>query len=251
MTGFKDYFSRGAANYALFRPTYPAELFRWLGSEAQGMACAWDCATGSGQAALALAEHFDRVVATDPSHAQLRHAGRHDRITYAAMTAEDTALRRSSVQLVTVAQAAHWFHLGRFYDEVRRVVEPGGMVAMWSYGLLTIDQEIDQVVRAFYTDEVGRFWPAERAIVDAGLSGVAFPFIEMTPPQFAMEASWRLDQFAGYVSTWSAVTRYIAALGNDPIPGFIDRLRPLWGREDQPQRIRWPLDLRAGRVSAM
>lgn len=248
MPGFKDHFSRTAERYAAYRPSYPRALFAWLADQALPGTRAWDCGTGSGQAAVGLAEYIDEVIATDPSHAQLVHARPHERVRYAAMTAEATALRSASVQLVTVAQALHWFDRLRFYQEVRRVVAPGGLIALWTYGLLSIEPRIDEIVHDFHKNRVGRFWPDERAIVDAGLHGIEFPFREIENPAFAMEAEWTLDQFSGYVSTWSAVIRCVAALGGDPVGALAESLRPLWGEEEATRLVKWPLSVRVGSV---
>src|SRR2546430_1609344 len=150
MSTFSDYFSESAALYALHRPRYPAALFHWLSQQAPARTRAWDCGTGNGQAAAGLAEHFAEVMATDPSHGQLAHAARMTRVHYASMTAEESALRDASVHLVTVAQALHWFDPPRFYAEVKRVLVPGGVLAVWTYGLLSIDPRIYPLVSAFY-----------------------------------------------------------------------------------------------------
>ena len=248
MRGFQDHFSRTAERYAMFRPSYPRILFGWLAENAPRRSRAWDCGTGNGQAALGLSEFFQEVIATDPSRAQLLHARANERVQYAAMTAEHTALARASMQLVTVAQALHWFDMPQFYREVQRVVVPGGLIALWTYGLLGIEARIDEVVHDFHRNRVGEFWPPERAIVDAGLRGVPFPFERIDTPDFAMHAQWTLPQLAGYVSTWSAVNRYTAARGEDPVGALIAELAPLWGRAEEPRRVTWPVDLRVGIV---
>jgi SAM-dependent methyltransferase len=246
MATYSDYFSQSAALYALHRPSYPAALFEWLAREAAGHQRAWDCGTGNGQAAVALASHFSEVVATDPSHSQLLHAAKLERVHYAAMTAEDSALRSASVDLVTVAQALHWFNLARFYQEVARVLAPGGMVAVWTYGLLSITPEIDAFMLSFYKDTLRGYWPAERALVDAGYSGIAFPFAERNAPRFEMERNWTLEQLSGYLETWSAVTRYREANGESPVGRFVAALRAVWGHDDTARRVTWPLELRVG-----
>ncbi|MEO8619530.1 MAG: class I SAM-dependent methyltransferase [bacterium] len=248
MSSYSDYFSSTAVGYASFRPTYPAELFAWIATQAARHSRAWDTGTGSGQAAILLARHFDEVVATDPSFAQLVNAKPAERVYYAAMTAESSALPNASVDLVTVAQALHWFDLDRFYREVERVLTPDGVVAVWTYGLLTIDPEIDARISRFYKEEVGKYWPAERALVDAGYSGIAFPFREIETPSFAMRATWTLDQLSGYLETWSAVTRYTKANGRSPVKEFISGMRPLWGEASRERLVCWSLELRMGRI---
>ena len=247
MARFPDHFSRDAATYARYRPRYPDSLFEWLAGIAPTHALAWDCGTGSGQAATGLARSFEGVVATDPSLAQLRSAERNERVHYAAMTAESSALAPGSAALVTVAQALHWFRLDEFHAEVRRVLMPNGVLAAWMYGLVRIGPDVDDQVTRFYTQTVGAYWPAERALVDAGYASMGFPFTRIRAPQFSMEADWTLEMFAGYVSTWSAVGRYLDAVGRDPVAPFIEGLSAVW-TQGAVRRVRWPLELLVGRV---
>jgi SAM-dependent methyltransferase len=246
---FADHFSKSAAAYAVYRPRYPQALFAWLASVAPGLERAWDCATGNGQAAAGLAAHFTHVVATDPSTAQLAHAERDARVHYAAMTGERPALATHSVQLVTVAQALHWLDRDVFYAEARRILVPGGLIAIWSYALGVFGEPgLDEALRRFYTETVGPYWPAERSIIDAGYATLEFPFEELAPPPIVMEVSWGLDQLAGYLSTWSAVQRARAATGSDPLAGFLTVLEPLWGGSAVRRTIRWSLAMRIGRT---
>src|SRR5205085_4201212 len=164
--GFKDHFSRQAAEYAKFRPRYPKELFRWLGSVAPSNQLAWDCATGSGQAAVELAEMFERVIATDASDKQIANAQQHPRVEYRVATAEDSGLESSSVDLIMVAQALHWFDLEKFYSEARRVLKPDGIIAATAYKLPTGAPPVDAVVNRYYSEIVGKYWPAERRRVE-------------------------------------------------------------------------------------
>jgi SAM-dependent methyltransferase len=249
MSSFADYFSPAAAAYARYRPRYPESLFGWLSSQAPKRERAWDCATGSGQAAVGLAAHFAQVVATDPSAAQLAHAERNERIGYAAMTAERSAIASRSVDVLTVAQALHWFDRDAFYAEVRRVLRPGGLIAVWSYALGAFGEPaLDAALRRFYSETVGPYWPAERAIIDAGFERLEFPFEELHPPEVAMEAAWSFEHFAGYLSTWSAVQRARKATGSDPLPEFLVEVEPMWGAKGEQRVIRWPLAMRVGRV---
>ena len=140
---FKDYFSNHAIAYAQFRPRYPRALFSYLAEVAPARETAWDCATGNGQTAHALTEHFAHVIATDGSQEQLNQATPHERITYRRATAEDSGLDAASSDLVTVSQALHWFDFDAFYREARRVLRPSGVWAVWSYDLLRVTPEID------------------------------------------------------------------------------------------------------------
>jgi SAM-dependent methyltransferase len=246
---FKDYFSTQSIDYAKYRPHYPPELFEYVASLAPQRERAWDCATGNGQAAFALAALFGHVIATDGSQAQLDNAARHERITYLLATAEDSHIESHSIDLVTVAQALHWFDLERFYAEARRVLKPAGVLAVWCYNLLKISDEIDTVINRFYAGTVGPYWPPERRIIEDNYRSLAFPFLEVKPaPPLDMRARWNLMDLLGYFRTWSATQRFIAARGFDPVPGIADELLPLWGEPDSEREVEWPIYLRAGTV---
>jgi SAM-dependent methyltransferase len=177
--------------------------------------------------------------------AQLSSAERNAAVTYVAMPAERVALIDQSIDLVTVAQALHWFDLSRFFAEVNRVLRPGGALAVWSYGLLMVNTEVDSVLGHLYRDTLGAYWPAERAIVDQGYAGITLPYPEIATPDVAMEVRWTRAQLAGYLSTWSAVGRYRNAVGTDPLPNTLLHLEALWPGQET-RRIRWPLVLRVG-----
>lgn len=243
---FKDHFSGHAAHYAQFRPRYPKALFSYLASIASGHDFAWDCATGNGQAAIGLAAHFRRVVATDASAEQIENAERHPAIEYRAAPAEASAITAGAVALVTVAQALHWFDIPAFFAEAQRVSAPGGVVAVWAYHLLSVSSEVDPLMHRFYSEITAPFWPPERAILEAGYRNIEFPFDEITPPRFEMRARWKLDQLLGYLRTWSATQRYIATRGSDPVIPLGEELREIWGGEQLPRMVRWPLAMRVG-----
>ncbi|MEW5888985.1 MAG: class I SAM-dependent methyltransferase [Pseudomonadota bacterium] len=245
---FKDYFSTQSADYARFRPRYPEALFAWLADISPGKALAWDCATGNGQAAVGLAAHFARVVATDASAAQIAGAEGHERIEYRVAPAEASGLPDASTDLVTVAQALHWFDLEHFYGEVRRVLKPGGVVAAWCYNLLSISPEVDAQLNDFYFNVVGPYWPPERKYLERAYADLPFPFARIDAPAFAMEAEWTLAQLLGYLGTWSATVRYQAERGADPRITLAAELARLWPAAEGTRRVRWPLAVLVGRV---
>lgn len=244
-----DYFSDRSDAYARYRPRYPDALFAWLASLPAGRERAWDCATGSGQAALALAPYFGEVVATDLSGAQIARAPAHPRVRYAEAPAEASGLPDASVDLVTVAQALHWLDFDAFFAEVRRVAKPGAILAAWAYGLQEIDPPVDAVLRRFYFEVVGSFWPPERRYVENGYATIPFPFPEIAAPLFAMEADWDLPHLVGYLRTWSAAREYERWHRRDPVAEVEPDLAGAWGDASKPKRVRWPLHLRVGRVS--
>lgn len=244
-----DHFSGHAGLYARARPTYPPALFQWLADQCAVRQLAWDCGTGNGQAARALAEHFDRVHATDLSAQQVAEAPAHPRIDYRAAPAEASGLPDGGCDLVTVAQALHWFCHEGFYAEVRRVLKPGGLFAAWTYTLLRAEPELNAAVEDFHTNIVGPWWPPERRWVDLGYREMPFPFAELPAPAFEIRLEWRLADLLDYLRTWSATQRYIKEKGEDPTLAFGERISHLWPDAEAVKPIVWPIALRCGRVT--
>jgi len=244
---FKDHFSPLAASYASFRPRYPPALFDYLARSCRQRDFAWDCACGSGQATLDLAQRFAAVLGTDASAAQLAAAPAHPKVRYRAAPAEESGLGATSVDIVTVAQALHWLELAPFYAEVDRVLRPRGVLAAWTYGVLHVaGARMDQLLQEFYWDTLKLYWPAERQFVESGYRTLPFAFAEMLPPAFAMQEDWSLAQLIGYISSWSATARYLEVNGADAAAMLAQRLSPVWGDPDELKRISWPLSLRIG-----
>jgi SAM-dependent methyltransferase len=244
---FKDHFSRQAAEYRRYRPGYPAALVDFVASRAPDQGLAVDCATGNGQAAVELARHFDSVVAVDGSRRQLAGAQAHPRVHYVAALAERLPLRDQCASLVAVAQAVHWFDFERFHAECRRVLVPGGAVAVWTYEIFRVDAQVDAIVDRFYNDVVGEDWPPERRFVEQGYRTLPFPWREEPVPAMELVTDWDVEQLMGYLATWSAVQRFRERVGHDPLPALRPQLEAVWpaGRA---QRLRWPIHLRLGRA---
>lgn len=245
---FKDHFSVSARRYARFRPAYPDSLFRWLADVSPGRDRAWDAATGTGQAALGLAPYFVEVVATDASLEQIRHARAHPVVRYEVAPAEHAPIGKDSVDLVTVAQALHWFDFDAFYGEVRRVARDGAVFAAISYGLARIESGVDRIIDELYRGPLDEFWPEERVHVESAYRSIPFPFDEIEAPEFFMSARWNLDHLLGYLGTWSAVSRARERTGSDPLEAIEPALRHAWVEPLAYRHVTWPLNLRVGRV---
>jgi len=241
----KDRFSAHANQYAQFRPTYPPALYEFIYQHVRHFEAAWDCGTGNGQAARDLSKKFKKVFATDLSTKQIENAYQAQNIFYSIAT-EKSSFVDNSVDLITVAQAAHWFNMEVFSEEVKRVSKLNGMVALWGYGLLSIHPEIDLLVHHFYTQLVGSFWDKERIHIDEHYKNLYFPFQEIQSPVFTISVLWTLAQLEGYLNTWSAVQKYIAVHTQSPVDKLISQIKIHW--KDEIQTVNFPLFLKLGRV---
>jgi SAM-dependent methyltransferase len=243
-------FTTVAREYANFRPGYPPELFEWLARASPARDAVWDAGCGSGQASVALAGYFSTVHATDVAAEQIAAAKSHPRVRYTVAPAEKCGLADASVDLVTVAQALHWFDVGAFYAEARRVARRGALLVVWNYPRPEFEETaLDEVFRDFYANVVGPYWPAERKHVEANYTTLPFPQPEMPHPRFAIDLEWSRSQVIGYVSSWSATARYREARGADPVPLLSRALQDVWP-DERPARLRMPLGMRVAKIRA-
>jgi SAM-dependent methyltransferase len=249
MAEFADHFSSQAAAYRRHRPGYPPALFDFLAAQAPARLQAWDCGCGSGQATGDLAARFARVIATDPSMAQLAEAEAFPNVTYRRAAERDPAIADASVDLLTAAQAAHWFAADRFHAEAARVLKPGGVLALWTYSLPRIDAGVDACLEAFHTVTVGPYWPPERVHVDNGYRDLPFPWPDLPVPAFAHVLHWSLEDLLSHLGTWSAVRYCRERTGTDPVTHVRADLARAWGAT-RVRAVRWPISLRAGRRPA-
>ncbi len=244
---FKDLFSRQSAVYRQARPGYPDSLFRWLASLVPKDATLWDCATGNGQAAVSLAQYFPHIIATDASEEQIRNAVAHNRISYRVAPAEHSGLPDSSVDLITVATAAHWFNHDAFYQEVHRVLKPGGVLALWTYHSTTIAPDIDAVVARYETGILDGYWAKEIRHVANRYTTLPFPFPLIDTPVLQSQVLWTLEQLAGFFMSWSATQHYIALNRSNPLDLIMPALQSVWGDPSQKRDVAWNLAIKAGR----
>ncbi len=246
-SAFKDHFSGHASSYRSARPVYPPALAEYVASLAPNHARVWDVGTGNGQLAELLANRFDVVFASDASRNQVEEARPHPKIVYAHEPAESPSLGPASVDAITVAQAAHWLDLERFYGAVRRVARPGAAIVLAGYERCAITPSIDPLVERFSSETVGIDWPPERALLDNRYRGLAFPFEEVQAPAIVMAHTWAREEFLAYVGSWSSVQRHKKRTGIDPMPPFATEVRTRW-HDGVEHEIRWELCIRAGRV---
>ncbi len=244
----KDLFSKNSDHYARFRPTYPTELFEYILSLVGNNSVAWDCATGNGQFASVLAEHFETVHATDISHNQIKNAIRKENIFYKVEPAEHTSLPDQSLDIITVAQAVHWFDFDKFYAEVNRTLKPNGIIVITGYILPQIDEQIDTLIHEFETNFLGDYWDKETLHVDEKYATIPFPYQEIHAPEFFSTLYWSIEQLLGFLNTWSGVRHYIEEHDTNPVTLFEPQFRKFW-HGNEIKEVKFPMLLRIGKAN--
>jgi SAM-dependent methyltransferase len=248
MPTFKDHFSKQSDLYVKYRPLYPKELYAYLSSLTEKHELAWDCGTGNGQATIGLTDFYTKIFATDPSEAQISNAIQHPKIKYKIQKAETTSLAPHSVDLLTIANALHWFDLEMFYKEVSRTLKPGGIIAAWAYRLPHVTSEIDALIEDLHNITLHDYWLAENRLVEQEYKTIPFPFESIQSPDFFYEKEIDLSGLIGYLNTWSATQRYIEKNKVNPITIQEPKLESLWKEAALKKTIRWNLTLKVGRV---
>ncbi|CDZ78168.1 ubiquinone/menaquinone biosynthesis methyltransferase [Legionella massiliensis] len=245
------HFNQQANNYLRFRPDYPTALYDYLLTLVAKSQCAWDCGTGNGQAALILAERFEQVIASDVNQAPLDVAPKKANIRYLCCAAEKTPIEDKSVDLITIAQAMHWFNFDLFYQEIRRVAKDSAVIAAWCYSLGKFGSEIDKQISKLYDEILGDdYWPVERRYIDKEYQTIPFPFKRITTPSFSIEKELNLPELLGYLNTWSAVKEYELRNKLNPITLVADELASIWGDPQIKYKISWPLHLLVAPVNS-
>ncbi|MBL1409357.1 class I SAM-dependent methyltransferase [Sphingobacterium faecale] len=243
----KDNFSNISDKYAKFRPTYPQTIYDFIYPLLSQRDIAWDCGTGTGQVALELAKDFNKVYATDISAQQLEHAPHADNIIYTVQRAEQTVFPANSFDLITVAQAVHWFDFDKFNEEVKRVGRPNSIIALFGYELINITPEIDAIIKNLYTHIVGSYWDPERKHIEQQYQTIPFPYRELETPEITNIKLWNIDALLGYLQTWSAVQHYEKDKGSSPVKAIEHELRKVWGTLEV-RKVSFPIIFRVGRI---
>ena len=243
-----DLFATQAETYRAARPAYPDTLFQQLADLSPQRRLAWDCGAGSGQATLGLSRHFATVLATDRSLPQLRRLPAHTGIIVAQARAEQAPLSNDGADVITVAQALHWFPLTAFYREVARVLRPGGLLAVWSYGRIQVSPGVDRLVAELHDARLGRWWDDARIHVETGYRDLPFPYPLLSSTAFPdrLDADWTVDRMLAYLESWSALQTCRRETGEDPLLSLEPALRQAWGAGRR--RVWWPLTVRVGRA---
>jgi len=246
---FKDNFSQQSDLYVKYRPLYPRELYAYLSSLTNEHQLAWDCGTGNGQSAIGLAEFYDNVIATDPSQQQIQNAISNEKVKYVVEKAENNSIESNSIDLITIANALHWFDFDLFYKEANRVLKSNGIIAAWAYGIPKISTEVDEILNQFHYGTLDDYWLPENRLVEKEYTTIPFPFEEISTSQFYYEKAMNLDGLIGYLNTWSATQRFINKKNYNPTEALFHQLRQVWKDSSSKKILRWDLILKVGKVN--
>ena len=243
---FQDHFSKQSYKYSKYRPDYPNELIKFITDLCNEKDTALDVATGNGQAAMKIANTFNRIFALDASKNQILNSFKTGNIEYILAKAEKLPVKSNSINLICIAQTLHWFSFEDFFYEVKRVLKADGIIAAWCYNLMKVNSMIDKTIEKFYNDILGDYWPDRRKYIDNEYKTIPFPFNEIVCPPFEISKEWDLEHFLGYLRTWSAVQKYKEASDKDDVEQIFDELTALWENPSKKLKITWPVILRAG-----
>lgn len=110
--------------------------------------------------------------------------------------------------------------------------------------MLSVQDDIDEIINYFYNSILGEFWTTERKMVENGYRDIQLPFWEIDAPVFHISAEWNLSQMIGYLCTWSAVKKYQKKLGKNPIEEISSEIVRVLGPGENIRSVKWPLRLR-------
>ena len=242
----KDNFSIQAKKYSKYRPDYSYKIIDYIVSKVPIKQNVLDVATGNGQVASKLVDYFEQVYATDISAEQLKNLVDEENIVYKQESAENTLFNDNQFDLITVAQAIHWFDFDAFYTEATRILKPTGILVVMGYGQISTNLVSDKLINRLYKDILGSYWDEERKYVDENYETIPFPFEEVKADKFVDEYTWSFEHLLGYLGSWSAVQHYIKKNGSNPIDLIKEELKESWENSDN--KVTFPLLLRIGKM---
>ena len=240
-------FNDKADLYESSRPTYPKEIYTFLAAQCPSRTLVWDSACGNGQAAIGLAEEFDKVYATDVSEEQIANAKKHPKITYVVAPSEKTDLQNESCDLVCVAQALHWLNYELFWPEVNRVLKPNGVFAAIGYNWPSINKEIDQAILTSFMKVIEPYWAPQNKLLWNHYRDIEFPFNKIASPDFHMQLQWNFNELFNFLHTFSATRRCIDGIGTDFFKHAYEHLAKIWGNLEERKAVHFGVVFYAGR----
>ena len=209
-----------ATAYSKFRPIYPKVLLEIISSYISRNGgekdMAVDVGCGSGQSTFYLLDCFKQCIGVDISKAQIDEAQKKceeigtKNVHFLEGSATELPVESYSADVVTIAQAWHWIpDVDKFYSECKRVLKPGGCLAVYGYGNVRVKNDsCNYLVRDFYLNTLQDCWQKERHHIDNEYAEVVLPFSSTEQHDTEMSKTFSLGDFIGYVSSWSAYQQY-------------------------------------------
>src|SRR6516162_6219415 len=97
-----------------------------------------------------------------------------------------------------------------------------------------------------YKDVIGPYWDKERRLIDEEYKTIAFPFKEIAPLASSFSFQWSFEELHGYLTTWSAVQKFMKENSLNPVDHLMEKIKPHW--LSKAMRIEFPLFMRIGTV---
>ena len=209
--------------YREARPTYPLSLFSWIRENAPDNQRALDCATGNGQAAVALASYFDLVDAFDIHKKQIASAIPAHNIHYKVAKAEKLPYQDHCFDVITCAQAVHWFDHPNYWREMQRVAKPNALYCAFGYNRFLASDAMENTLIRPILDVVQPYWSDRNLMVWDGYDPVALkcPLDLIDIPVFKLELNWSVERFIAFMESWSATRK---ARANTQLNEQLDQL---------------------------
>jgi SAM-dependent methyltransferase len=207
-----------ARRYAVARPYFHTFIVQKIAdfTKTPRFGRALDVACGTGQSARALARIADLVEAIDISPEMIAECEPHARVSFQVAAAEQAPFDDESFALATVGLAFHWFDQHKFLAEARRVLRPGGWLAIYTSGFQ--GEMVENVAFRQWAWEVypKRFPTPPRRSVGVSES-LVFPhgFALVGGEEFSHDEAMTCDQLTDYLLTQ---TNVIAAVESGTTP---------------------------------
>lgn len=214
--------------YNKFRPVYSKNIYNTIynfhnknnKNDLNLFDTAIDIGTGTGQIAIELSSKYKKVYGIDSSSTMISNAIKKDNIDYSVQNAEELLFEDSTIDIITVGQAFHWFNHNNFFNEINRVLKPNGTLAIIGYGFITIkdNPQATELIRNLGKNIFKDYWEDGRSLVNNLYRDIYFPFNKkewyITPqeeditnisseikPSF-MEKEMNINDLNNYIKTW-------------------------------------------------
>ncbi|KAK4319005.1 hypothetical protein Pmani_010090 [Petrolisthes manimaculis] len=227
--------------YSKFRPRPPTSLtpriVSYLKEKYDGpLTAATDVGCGSGQTTHILTSHFKHVTGLDISQAQINQANTlndNPHVSFKVSGAESLPFAATSLQLVTAGQACHWFDMKKFYDEVDRILVPGGVLALYGYLFpepinTRADNKLKEILKQVYKEELSGY--IQKGSEDVYLNNykldkynmIYYKHSQIRDESHYTDRTVTVADLTGYIGTWSGLQNFRQDKGEEAAQKVLD-----------------------------